>query len=115
MLLHCNSSYPASLEEMNLKVIETLKTSFKVPVGLSDHTFGLLSSQLAISLGANLIERHFTLDRAMEGPDHILSSEPEEMKKLVEYAKLIPKMLGDGVKVIQPNEYCDSTKGRNSI
>ena len=115
MLLHCNSSDPASLEEMNLKVIETLKTSFKVPVGLSDHTFGLLSSQLAISLGANLIERHFTLDRAMEGPDHILSSEPEEMKKLVEYAKLIPKMLGDGVKVIQPNEYLTLNSQRKSL
>ena len=105
MLLHCNSSYPATPEEMNLKAIETLKRCFNLPVGLSDHTFGLFVSQTALALGANIIERHFTLDRTMEGPDHILSSEPEEFTKLVQFSKLIPKMLGDGVKRVQPNEF----------
>ncbi len=115
MLLHCNSSYPSSLEEMNLNVIKTLKTNFKVPVGLSDHSFGLIASHTAISIGANLIERHFTLDRSMQGPDHILSSEPKEFDELVKIAKLMPNMLGDGIKKIQPNEYLTLNSQRKSI
>jgi N,N'-diacetyllegionaminate synthase len=105
ILLHCNSSYPAPLEEMNLNVIQTLKNSFKIPVGLSDHTFGLFTSIVAMSIGADVVERHFTLDRFMEGPDHILSSEPAEMQELVEKAKIIPLMKGDGIKRVQSGEY----------
>lgn len=105
ILLHCNSSYPSDPEDMNLRVIETLKKNFGVPVGLSDHTFGIFVSQLAITLGANIIERHFTKDRMMEGPDHILSSDYSEMKKLVKSSFQIPKILGNGIKKIQPNEY----------
>jgi len=115
MLLHCNSSYPAAQEEMNLQVIETLKKCFKVPVGLSDHTFGLFVSHTAMVLGADLIERHFTLDRAMEGPDHILSSEPKELTELVSLAKKIPAVLGDGIKRIQPNEYDTLNMQRKSL
>ena len=105
ILLHCNSSYPSPIEEMNLNVINTLKKAFKVPVGLSDHTFGLFASTIAMSIGANVIERHFTLDRFMEGPDHILSSEPNEMKQLVNNSDLILKSLGNGIKKIQNGEY----------
>ena len=115
MLLHCNSSYPSSPEEMNLNVIKTLKRSFQVPVGLSDHTFGLMASHTAIAIGSNIIERHFTLDRSMQGPDHILSSEPKEMSELVRIANLVPFMLGDGVKKIQPNEYLTLNAQRKSI
>ena len=115
MLLHCNSSYPAAPEEMNLDAIKTLKRAFQVPVGLSDHTFGLTISHTALALGANLIERHFTLDRAMQGPDHILSSEPDEMIRLVQLAKIMPKILGDGIKKIQPNEYVTLNAQRRSI
>jgi len=115
MLLHCNSSYPAAQEEMNLAVIETLKKCFKVPVGLSDHSFGLFVSHTALVLGADLIERHFTLDRAMEGPDHILSSEPKELRELVSLAKKIPAVLGDGIKRIQPNEYDTLNMQRKSL
>ena len=115
MLLHCNSSYPASHEEMNLNVISTLKKNFKIPVGLSDHTFGLMASHTAIAIGANLIERHFTLDRSMQGPDHILSSEPEEMIRLVQIAKIMKSLLGDGIKRIQPNEYITLNAQRKSI
>ncbi len=104
ILLHCNSSYPAPEEEMNLAAIETLKNTFKVPVGLSDHTFGLFVSHTAISLGANVIERHFTLSRSMVGPDHILSSELDEMSKLVDIAKRVPKIIGNGIKQVQPAE-----------
>ena len=115
VLLHCNSSYPAALREMNLSVILNLKRMFGVPVGLSDHTFGLFTSHTAISIGANVIERHFTLDRSFEGPDHILSSEPQEFLELVGIAKTIPEVLGDGVKRIQPNEYSTLNMQRKSI
>ena len=97
--------HPAPIEEMNLSVINTLKSAFKLPVGLSDHTFGLLASTISMTLGANVIERHFTLDRYMEGPDHILSSEPKEMKDLVELSKKIRVIMGDGIKKIQNGEY----------
>ncbi|MDC0280241.1 N-acetylneuraminate synthase family protein [Akkermansiaceae bacterium] len=115
ILLHCNSSYPAPLEDMNLNVIKTLKRTFNVPVGLSDHTAGLLASTISCSIGANIIERHFTLDRFMEGPDHILSSEPEEMKDLVELSRSIPIALGDGVKRVQPGEYLNMNLQRKGI
>lgn len=115
ILLHCNSSYPAVPEEMNLRVIKTLKRCFNVPVGLSDHTFGLFVAHTAIAIGSDIIERHFTLDRTMEGPDHILSSEPDEIAKLVEMAKKIPAILGDGVKNIKPNEYETLNTQRKSL
>jgi sialic acid synthase SpsE len=100
---------------MNLNVINTLKRTFNVPVGLSDHTTGLLASTISLSIGANVIERHFTLDRFMEGPDHILSSEPKEMKQLVELSKSIPIALGDGVKRVQPGEYLNMNLQRKGL
>ena len=100
---------------MNLNVIKTLKRTFKIPTGLSDHTAGLLASTISFSIGANIIERHFTLDRHMEGPDHILSSEPKEMKELVEISKLIPIALGDGVKRVQPGEYLNMNLQRKCL
>ena len=115
ILLHCNSSYPAAPEEMNLNVIRTLKQCFKVPAGLSDHTFGLFVSQTAIAIGADAIERHFTLDRTLEGPDHILSSEPAEMTELVSAARRIPAVLGDGIKKIEANEYATINVQRKSL
>jgi len=115
ILLHCNSSYPAAQNEMNIKVIENLQRLFNIPIGLSDHTFGLFVSHTAIALGANVIERHFTLDRTFEGPDHILSSEPDEMAELVSIAKKIPVVIGDGLKRIQPNEYDTLNTQRKSL
>ncbi len=115
MLLHCNSSYPAAPEEMNLKIIKTLKECFNVPVGLSDHTIGLFVSHTALAIGADLIERHFTLDRMLEGPDHILSSDPQELAELVAISKKIPAVLGDGIKRIQPNEYDTLNMQRKSL
>ena len=114
ILLHCNSSYPAAPEEMNLNAIQTLKKCFNVPVGLSDHTIGLFVSHTALAIGANIIERHFTLDRSLEGPDHILSSEPTEFASLVSIAKEIPAILGDGIKRIKPNEYNTLNMQRNA-
>jgi sialic acid synthase SpsE/protoporphyrinogen oxidase len=115
VLLQCNSSYPAAPEEMNLNVISTLKRSFNVPVGLSDHTFGLFVAHTAIATGADVVERHFTLDRAFEGPDHILSSEPAEIAELVAMAKKIPAIMGDGNKRVQPNEYDTLNTQRKSL
>jgi len=104
-LLHCNSTYPAAAKDMNIEAINTLKKCFNLPVGLSDHTFGLLVSTIALSIGANIIERHFTMSRTSEGPDHILSSEPEEMTRLVDISKTINDILGDGIKRVKTSEY----------
>lgn len=115
ILLHCVSAYPVAPENLNLRAIETLKRNFDIPVGLSDHSLGIMASQTALALGANIIERHFTLDRTMEGPDHILSSEPEEMRALVRYAGLINQMLGDGIKKIEACEYNMINTQRKSL
>ena len=93
ILLHCLSSYPADEKEMNLKAIKTLKSIYNIPVGLSDHFEGLEMTILALGSGANIIERHFTLDKQLEGPDHILSSEPEEMSKISRLAENLTEIL----------------------
>ncbi len=105
ILLHCLSSYPADASEVNLNVIKTLKQTFQVPVGFSDHTLGLPVSLMAMSIGAHAIERHFTMDRYLEGPDHVFSSEPKEMAELTRMAERVTSILGDGIKRIQPSEY----------
>ena len=115
ILLHCLSSYPANENEMNLNVIRTLKRNFNIPVGLSDHYPGIEISLMALGLGANIIERHFTMSKSFEGPDHVLSSEPEELKKLVDIAKNSVSILGDGQKIIQPSEYVVINSQRKSI
>lgn len=100
---------------MNLKVIETLKKNFNIPVGFSDHFPGIEISLISIGLGANIIERHFTLNKNFEGPDHLLSSEPEEMKNLVDFALNSKNIIGDGVKVIQQSEYKIINSQRKSL
>ena len=105
ILLHCLSAYPADEKEMNLNAIKTLKNLYNIPVGLSDHFEGLEMSILALGSGANIIERHFTISKQLEGPDHILSSEPSDMNKITQLAKNLNKILGDGQKKIQPSEY----------
>ncbi len=115
ILLHCISSYPAPIEEMNLNVITTLQNTFKVPSGLSDHSLGLLASTISLANGACVIERHFTLNRLMEGPDHILSSEPDEMRELAYIAKSINKIKGDGIKRIENGEYTNINAQRKCL
>jgi sialic acid synthase SpsE len=115
ILLHCISSYPAPIEEMNLNVITTLQNTFKVPSGLSDHSLGLLASTISLANGACVIERHFTLNRLMEGPDHILSSEPDEMRELAYIAKSVNKVKGDGIKRIENGEYTNINAQRKCI
>lgn len=104
ILLQCVSSYPAAAEDMNLRAMKTLHQAFGVPVGFSDHSIGLTAATVALSLGAVVVERHFTLDRFMEGPDHILSSEPAELKELVRLSNLIPLIQGQPQKRIVGSE-----------
>ncbi len=97
VLLHCTSSYPTSFENVNLKKILSLKDRYKVKVGFSDHTDGWESSVQAISLGAQVIEKHFTLDKNLPGPDHWFSSDPKEFKELVNQIRLAEKRMGSSL------------------
>ena len=94
-IMHCISSYPLQEEDANLATIRYLKSFFNGPVGFSDHSLGDTLIQYSVAAGSNIIEKHFTLTRDQEGPDHKLSAEPEMLKKIVEQAKKIKKILGE--------------------
>lgn len=98
VLLHCISCYPAKIEDMNLKAMETLRHAFKLPVGLSDHTLGITIPIAAVALGACVIEKHFTLDKNLPGPDHKASLEPDELKQMVKAIRDVEKALGNGIR-----------------
>jgi N-acetylneuraminate synthase/N,N'-diacetyllegionaminate synthase len=98
ILLHCNSLYPTPVEVVNLKAMETMKTAFKVPVGFSDHTLGIHIPIAAVAMGACVIEKHFTLDRTLPGPDHSFAIEPDELKEMVRYIREVEKAKGNGIK-----------------
>lgn len=97
-LMHCTTDYPTAVQDVNLRAMVTLREAFKVPVGLSDHTVGFEAAVAAVALGAEFIEKHITLDRNMEGPDHKASMPPEEFKKYVQYIRNTEKLLGNGIK-----------------
>lgn len=101
-LLHCTTNYPCPYDEVNLRAMQTLKDAFKCHVGYSDHTMGTEIPVAAVSMGAEIIEKHFTLDRNMEGPDHKASLEPQELKLMVQQIRHIESALGDGIK--RPNK-----------
>ena len=103
-LLHCTSEYPAPLNTVNLKAMDSLKSVFQTTVGYSDHTEGIAISLAAAARGARIIEKHFTLDKTMEGPDHVASIDPTELKALVDGVRAIECSLGDGIKRIQSVE-----------
>lgn len=103
-LLHCTSEYPAPVEESNLNAIATLKTTFDLPVGFSDHTPGVTASTWAVAVGACMIEKHFTLDHTLPGPDHTASLEPAGFKLLVDGIRQVERALGDGIKRPTPSE-----------
>ena len=100
--LHCTTNYPCPMEEVNLLAMNTIKEAFKIKVGYSDHTLGIEVPIAAVALGAEVIEKHFTLDKNMEGPDHRASLDPTELKLMVKSIRNIEKALGDGVK--KPNK-----------
>ena len=104
IILHCVSSYPAPLEQMNLFVIPNLRNAFGCPVGLSDHTTGAEVACAAVALGARVFEKHLTLDKSMEGPDHQASLDPEEMRRYCQALRDVHSALGDGLKRIMPCE-----------
>lgn len=101
-VLHCTTNYPCPMNEVNLNAMNTIKQALKCKVGYSDHTMGIEVPVAAVALGAEIIEKHFTLDRTMEGPDHPASLEPDELSEMVKQIRNIEKALGNGIK--EPNE-----------
>jgi N,N'-diacetyllegionaminate synthase len=98
ILLHCVSSYPAPYDQVNLRAMKTMRDAFDIPVGFSDHTIGYQAAIAAAALGAVMIEKHFTLDKTMKGPDHRASIEPAELANLVTGVKIANAVLGNGIK-----------------
>ena len=115
ILLHCVSNYPSQYEEMNLNCLQGMESKFNVPVGLSDHTLDNLSAVVAASLGAVLIEKHFTTDRNLPGVDQSMSIEPKELKKLKAQLIHVNQILGDDEKRIQPSEVPVKLSARRSL
>ena len=114
-VLHCTTQYPAPLEEINLRAMETIKKKFSLKVGYSDHSMGLEVSIAAVAMGATVIEKHLTLDRNLEGPDHKASLEPSEFHDLVKFIRNISVALGSNQKKISNLEYQNSLLVRKSI
>jgi len=114
-LLHCTTEYPCPYEDVNLKAMQTMKDKFNLPVGYSDHTEGIEVSIAAVAMGAEIIEKHFTIDKNMEGPDHQASLSPQELIDLVKSIRNIEKAIGDGVKKPSPSEIKNMDIARKSI
>lgn len=114
-LLHCTTEYPTPMRDVNLKAMLTLKDTFNVNVGYSDHTKGIEVSVAAAALGATVIEKHFTLDKTMEGPDHVASLEPYELRDLVKAIRSVDIAMGDGIKQVVASEEKNIVIARKSI
>ena len=116
ILLHCNTEYPTPFEDVNLKAMDALRKEFGVEVGYSDHTKGIEVPIAAVALGATVIEKHFTLDRTLPGPDHKASLEPDELKAMVSAIRNIEKAVGgDGTKHVSESERKNIAIARKSI
>lgn len=115
VLLHCTSLYPSPIDVVNLNAIQTLQIAYKIPIGFSDHTLGIHIPIAAVAKGAVVIEKHFTLDRHMKGPDHLFAVEPEELKQMVRNIRDVEKALGTGIKERSLQEQEMYEKGRRSI
>lgn len=114
-LLHCTTEYPAPFSDINLKALDTIKNAFGLPVGYSDHSRGISVPLAAVALGATVIEKHFTLDRSLPGPDHQASLEPDELSAMVKGIREIEAALGNGRKIPAPSELANMTAARRSI
>lgn len=114
-LLHCTTEYPAPYAEVNLRAMDTLANAFGLPVGLSDHTMGIHIPIAAVARGAKIIEKHFTLDRSLEGPDHVASLEPAELEQMVKAIREVEMALGDGVKRPTKSEIKNRDIARKSL
>lgn len=115
ILLHCVSNYPAEADDVNLLAMRTLESTFGIPVGFSDHTMGTEVAIAAAAIGAQVIEKHFTLDRNMRGPDHRASLTPNELKTMVRVVRNIEKALGNGIKRPSPSEFKNRLVARKGI
>jgi len=114
-VLHCTTEYPTPMPEVNLKAMITIRDKFEVRVGYSDHTLGIEVAIAAVALGATVIEKHFTLDRNLPGPDHKASLEPKELKAMIAAIRNIEIALGDGVKRLTPSEARNKPAARKSL
>lgn len=114
-ILHCNTEYPTPMEDVNLRAMLEIEKKFGVNIGYSDHTEGIEVPIAAVALGATVIEKHFTLDRNMEGPDHKASLEPQELRAMVKSIRNIELALGDGHKVVSASEQKNIEIARKSI
>ena len=115
LLMHCAINYPPRFEDLNMKAIETMQKAFQVPVGWSDHTMGHTADVVAVTLGATAVEKHYTLSRDQEGPDHAFALEPHELKKMVTAIREAEASLGTPVKRVTPAEAEMYRLGRRSI
>ena len=115
VLLHCTTEYPALINEVNLRVLETMRNAFNLPVGYSDHASGITISIAAVALGAVVIEKHFTMDRTLRGPDHKASLEPDELKLMVQSIRQVDKALGSSRKVPTLSENKNKPIARKSL
>lgn len=114
-LLHCTTEYPAPFDEVNLKAMDTLRDKFSLPAGYSDHTIGIAVPIAAVARGAVIIEKHFTLDRNLPGPDHKASLEPEELRQMVSSIRQIELALGTGIKQPTTSEIKNKAVARKSL
>jgi sialic acid synthase SpsE len=114
ILFHCISIYPTPLEKLNLNTIQLYKSLYDIPIGFSDHSNGFLGAVIAVSMGARIIEKHFTLDKNLDGPDHTISLNPEEFKSLSENTIIAYQMLGEKTKKPYPEEVNGRFYGRRS-
>lgn len=115
VLLHCNTQYPTPYHDVNLRAMVSMKKEFGLPVGYSDHTEGIEVPIAAVAMGAAVIEKHFTLSRDFEGPDHKASIEPNELARMIEKIRHIEEAQGDGVKRVTESEAGNKTIARKSI
>ena len=114
-VLHCNTEYPTPMEDVNLRAMLAIRDAFGVKIGYSDHTLGTEVSVAAVAMGATVIEKHFTLDRNLHGPDHKASLEPKELKTMVQAIRNIKKALGNGIKRPSPSETKNKAIVRKSL
>tara|TARA_X000000368_G_scaffold149805_1_gene118242 strand:- start:1739 stop:2557 length:819 start_codon:yes stop_codon:yes gene_type:complete len=114
-VLHCNTEYPTPMEDVNLKAMLTIENELGVNIGYSDHTLGIEIPIAAVAMGAKVIEKHFTLDRGLPGPDHAASLEPDELKAMILAIRNIEKAIGDGIKKPSQSESKNISIARKSI
>lgn len=114
-LLHCTTEYPTPYNDVNLTAMNTMQREFSMPVGYSDHTMGIEISIAAVAMGATIIEKHFTLDRNMNGPDHQASLEPDKLREMVEAIRHVEEAMGDGIKQPAQSEIKNIHVARKSI